>query len=70
MDKDETNVEEMLRTLYVQNEQYHDTKERVVWLAGVIYFTFSVFVILWLPDHKDIWANEEWLSALTMAFLT
>ncbi len=45
MAKDECKVGDMLRTLYERNEKYHDIKERVVWLAGVLYFTFSVFVI-------------------------
>ena len=30
MAKDERDVEEMLRTLYEKNEQYHNTKERAV----------------------------------------
>ncbi len=70
MAKDECKVGDMLRTLYERNEQYHDIKERVVWLAGVVYFTFSVFVLRWIPDHKDIWAKGKLLPILTMVFLT
>ncbi len=71
MDKDETNVEEMLRTLYVQNEQYHDTKERGVWLAGVVYFAFSLFVLPKIPDSVKMWETvEPPLIKLTTVFLT
>ena len=70
MAKDECKVGDMLRTLYERNEQYHDIKERVVWLAGVGYFTFSVFVLRWIPHHKDIWAKRNLLPILTMVFLT
>lgn len=66
-------MEELLRTLYELNEQYHNTKERIVWLAGVIYFTFSIVVLTWiskLPKYEFIWINRECLIILTMVFLT
>lgn len=47
-------LEDILRTLYEQNEHYHDIKERVVWLAGVIYLTFSVALIAWYLENKEI----------------
>ncbi len=70
MGKGECKVEEMLGTLYERNEQYRDTKERVVWLAGVIYFTFSLFVLRWIPEYKKVWAQNEWLIMVTTTFLT
>ncbi len=45
MAKDECKVEDMLMTLRERNEQYHDIKERVVWLAGTVYFGFSLLVV-------------------------
>ncbi len=53
MANNERKVEEMLRTLYEQNEQYHNTKERVVWLSGVIYFIFSSAVLAWIPNSEN-----------------
>jgi hypothetical protein len=40
-------IVDLLKALFVRNEQYHDVKERVVWLAGVIYLTFSAALIGW-----------------------
>ncbi len=70
MAEEDPNVKDILIALYTQNEQYHNIKERVVWLAGIVYFTFSVFVLRWIPHHEDIWAEGKCLSTLTMAFLT
>ena len=55
MAKDECKVEDMLMTLRERNEQYHDIKERVVWLAGTVYFGFSLLVLkaLLVPEQKD-----------------
>ncbi len=63
-------MKDILIALYTQNEQYHNIKERVVWLAGIVYFTFSVFVLRWIPDHKNIWAERQLLTLVTMTFLT
>lgn len=41
-------IEDLLKTLYESNEHYHNAKERVVWLAGVVYLTFSVALIAFL----------------------
>jgi predicted Co/Zn/Cd cation transporter (cation efflux family) len=40
-------ITELLKSLYERNEAYHDVKERVVWLAGTIYLTFSALLIAW-----------------------
>ena len=59
MANDEHKVEEMLRILYEQNEQYHNTKESVVWLAGVIYFIFSSAVLVWILDPENTVVNGQ-----------
>ena len=46
-------IEDLLKTLYELNERYHDVKERVVWLAGVVYLTFSVALIAWYLDPEN-----------------
>lgn len=43
----EDEIVDLLKALFVRNEQYHDVKERVVWLAGVIYLTFSAALVGW-----------------------
>jgi hypothetical protein len=43
----EREIVDLLKVLYERNEQYHHVKERVVWLAGVIYLTFSAVLIGW-----------------------
>ena len=40
-------IVDLLKCLLERNEQYHDVKERVVWLAGVIYLTFSAALVGW-----------------------
>lgn len=70
MAEKDTNVKDILIAPYNLNEQYHNTKERVVWLAGVVYFTFSVFVMRWIPGNTCIWARDEWLTIATTIFLT
>ena len=40
-------VVDLLKSLFERNERYHEVKERVVWLAGVIYLTFSAALIGW-----------------------
>ncbi len=70
MAEEDPKVKDILIALYTQNEQYHNIKERVVWLAGIVYLTFSVFVLRWIPHHKDIWAEGNLLPKLTMTFLT
>ncbi len=59
MANDEHKVEEMLRILYEQNEQYHNTKESVVWLAGVIYFIFSSAVLVWILNPENTVVNGQ-----------
>ena len=55
-------ITEPLKTLYEKNYEYHHVKERVVWLAGTIYLTFSIVLISWyllyqskIPDWVEPW---------------
>ncbi len=74
-------IEDLLKTLYELNERYHNVKERVVWLAGVIYLTFSVVTMAWyfqnrgtvsIPEGLEEWHAIVFLSVifvLTVAFI-
>ena len=53
------NYQELLLAMYVQNEKYHDTKERVLWLAGTIYYGFSVLILRWLLDAPNDWFGDN-----------
>ena len=62
--------EDLLRTLYELNEHYHDVKERVVWLAGVIYLTFSVALIAWYLENKEVLSEHQLPTRQIAIFLT
>ena len=49
------NYKDLLILLYEQNEKYHDTKEKVIWLAGTVYFGFAVLVLRWVLDLPSEW---------------
>ncbi len=36
------------------NESYHNTKERMAWVASTLYFGFSVLLIKWLLSGKAV----------------
>jgi hypothetical protein len=57
--KEPSKVEDMLKTLYERNEHYHDVKERVVWLAGLFYLTFSAALITWFLEHKELIVENQ-----------
>ncbi len=66
MANNERKVEEMLRTLYERNDQYQNIKERVVWLAGVVYLAFSAALMAWYldPENRNVLCSipglEKW----------
>ena len=64
-------IEDLLKTLYELNEHYHDVKERVVWLAGVIYLTFSVATMAWYFQNRDtipiLKGLEEWHAVVFLS---
>jgi hypothetical protein len=63
-------VAELLKTLFEQNEQYHNFKERVVWLAGTIYLTFSALLIAWYVNSDNISLRCSSQKHFVTAFLT
>ena len=42
------NIDEVVIRLIEKEDDYHDRKERMAWIAGALYFTFSAFFIYWL----------------------
>ena len=42
---------ELLKSLYEQNEGYHEVKERMAWQALAIYLAFSLLFISWLHTN-------------------
>lgn len=49
---DEKKSEDLWMKLYERNEQYHDAKEKTIWLGGTVYATFSLAVIKLVTDYK------------------
>ena len=45
-------VDDMIIKLYELNEHYHDTKEKMAWLASSLYAAFSVTIITWLFNKE------------------
>lgn len=45
----ENDVKELLKMLYETNERHHDSKERLVWLASTLYFSFVVYTFVQAP---------------------
>jgi len=41
-------MKDIIIKLYELNEHYHDTKEKMAWLASSLYAAFSVAIITWL----------------------
>lgn len=64
-------MKELLKSLYERNDQYHDTKEHVMWLAATLYFWFSLAVLAWISKNKCIWESRKLLFILflSIAFL-
>jgi hypothetical protein len=63
-------IEDLLKTLYESNDHYQNVKERVVWLAGVVYLTFSVALLAWYlgPENRNVLFSiqglEKWHVAV------
>ncbi len=68
MGEENTNVKDILIALYTQNEQYHDSKEKAIWLAASVYLGFSVAVMVWLLDNKSIWLGGKGVQKCILIF--
>ncbi len=53
------------------NEKYHDTKERMAWIASSVYFTFSLFVLNWLFEHRNLFicCKQSFLMTIPLLFI-
>ena len=65
-------LKEMLIRLYELNERYHDTKEKMAWLATSLYATFSVAIIriLFIEKTQNFIKNCRCNTILICAFLS
>ena len=50
-ESDDKKIDVFLK-MYERNEQYHDVKEKTIWLGGTVYATFSVVAIKLIADYK------------------
>ena len=63
----DSSYKDILIALYQQNETYHDVKEKVIWLAGTVYYAFSFFVIkalLDIPNDRFVDKSLCWPAAI------
>jgi predicted membrane protein len=52
---------ELLKSLYEQNEIYHEVKERMAWQAFAIYLAFSLFFMNWLyANIRSLTIYPKW----------
>jgi hypothetical protein len=63
-------IVELLKALYERNVDYHNVKERVVWLAGVVYLTFSAALMAWYFQNRDTITFSCLEKYFTAAFLS
>lgn len=61
---------ELLKSLYDQNEQYHEVKERMAWQALAIYLGFSLLFMNWLAANVYSWIAYWWYVYLPVLAAT
>ncbi len=61
-------IVEVIMGLIEKEDDYHDRKERMAWIAGALYFTFSAVFIYWLFNLKyfHIWYEKWGLAAISI----
>jgi hypothetical protein len=47
-------MKEMIKLDFKLNEKYHDTKEKVIWIAFGLYLTYSASIIKFVVEKKDL----------------
>lgn len=52
-------MEDFIRTEYELNEKYHDTKERVIWIAYTLYYAYSIGLSKYLLELKKNNINNK-----------
>jgi hypothetical protein len=58
---------ELLKSLYEQNEVYHEVKERMAWQALAIYLAFSLFFMNWLhANSSSVTIYPKWQLLLAI----
>ena len=57
---------DLLMMFYEQNKERHRNKERVIWLAGTVYFAFSALVCRWLLEIPKDWFRVTIVSRLVV----
>ena len=64
-------MKELFVKLYALNDDYHNNKERMIWLATTVYLGFALAVLGWLASHKSEWQYDKWpfIAFLSMVFL-
>lgn len=69
MVKMDSQVWEAYRLFYQKNQDYHDAKERMLWLAGTVYFSFSIVIVGWilLPGHTITDVQKGWFTGFVSA---
>ena len=66
-------MEQIISTLYQVNEQYHNVKEKMVWLVVTGYLAFWAGYMKWiLADHwsKNAWDQYACYLIIFLAFIT
>lgn len=69
MSKIDTQIWEAYRLFYQKNQDYHGSKERMLWLAGTVYFSFSIAIVGWIlqPTNTTDFVQKCWLTGFVSA---
>ena len=59
MAEENTNAKDILIALYNRNEQYHDSKDKAMWLAASVYLGFTVGLMVWLLENECLWKGRK-----------
>lgn len=61
---------ELLLRLIEKEEGYHQKKETMAWIAGGLYFSFSILMIHWLMNNqRPEWIGVKWAWLLPISLV-
>ena len=64
MAEENTNAKDILIALYNRNEQYHDSKDKAMWLAASVYLGFTVGLMVWFLENNRFWEDRKVLFSI------
>lgn len=52
-------MKDIIKIEYELNEKYHDTKERVIWIAYTLYYAYTIGLSKYLLEVKKNYINNK-----------